>query len=128
MGYVGNSSQNTAVILRRSMAIGSYLSRQLRAFKGMQASEVECLLDDWIPMPGHRPSRSSWGEMDFGKLHAALLASGHITGKAPWPSLTESERAAEIERIEKKNDTTFASLKEVTARRAAAAEKPKAAG
>lgn len=119
LGYVGNANQNVAVILRRSMAVGAYLSRQLRAFKGMQATEIQCLLDDWMPMPGSRPSRSSWGEVDFGKLHAALLASGHISGTTPWPSLSEEERAAELERVEKMHGTTFASFKDLTARRAA---------
>ena len=120
LGYVGNAEQNVAIILRRSMAIGAYLSRQLRAFKGMQATEIQSLVDDWIPMPGHRPSRSSWGEVDFGKLHAALLASGHIKGTTPWPSLTEAERAAELVRVEKMHEATFASYKELAARRASA--------
>ena len=121
LGYVGNSSQNVAVVLRRSMAIGAYLSRQLQVFKGMQATEIECLLDDWIPMPGKRPSRSSWGEIDFGRLQAALLASGHITGTTPWPSLTEDERAAELERVGKMHETTMESFKEIQAKRQAKA-------
>lgn len=121
LGYVGNSSQNVAIVLRRTMTVGAYLSRQLRAFKGMQATEIQCLLDDWLPQPGSRPSRSSWGEVDFGSLHAALLASGHISGTTPWLSLTEEERSAELERVGKMHETTLASYKDLTARRAVAA-------
>ncbi len=128
LGYVGNSNQNVAVVLRRSMTIGAYLARQLQVFKGMQATEIECLLDDWIPMPGKRPSRSSWGEIDFGRLQAALLASGHITGTTPWPSLTEEERAAELERVGKMHETTMESFKEIQATRQAKAVRDDQAG
>lgn len=128
LGYVGNSSQNVAIVLRRSMMIGAYLSRQLQVFKGMQATEIECLLDDWIPMPGKRPSRSSWGEIDFGQLHAALLASGHIAGTTPWPNLTTEERAAELDRVGKMHETTMESFKEITAKRQAKAERDERVG
>lgn len=120
VGYVGNSDQNTAIILRRSLPIGGILTQQLRAFKGMKVADFDCLIDDWIPMPGHRPSRSSWGEVDFGKLHASLLESGHISGTTPWPSLTEEERAAELARVEKMHEASFASMKGLAARRAPA--------
>lgn len=112
LGYVGNSDQNTAIILRRSLNVGVFLSEQLRVFKGMRAQEYDFLLDDWFPMPGNRPSRSSWGEVDFTSLHAALLASGHISNPAPWPKLPEEERAAELARVEAMHGATFRSFKE----------------
>lgn len=112
LAYVGNASQNAAIILRRSLTIGFFLSRQLQIFKGMKAEEMNCLVDDWFPTPGHRPSRSSFGELDFGALHARLLASGHIKGKTPWPSLTADERAAELARIEAIHGATFRSYNE----------------
>ena len=124
LAYVGNANQNAAVILRRSMTIGLVLSRQLRIFKSMKAIEIDCLLDDWFPMPGHRPSRSSWGELDFGALHARLLASGHIKGRAPWPSLTGDERSAELARLEQVHGTTFRSYKEYLASQSLAKPNP----
>lgn len=115
LAYVGNANQSAAIILRRSMEIGAYLARQLQIFKGMKAEEIRCLVDDWFPLPGNRPSRSSWGELDFGALHAKLLASGHIKGTTPWPSLTEDERAAELARLELMHGTTFQSYKQYLA-------------
>lgn len=127
LAYVGNANQNAAVILRRSMTIGFFLSRQLQIFKGMKAIEIDCLLDDWFPTPGHRPSRSSFGELDFGALHARLLASGHIKGRAPWPSLTEDERAAELARVEQVHGTTFRSYKDYLASQSLAKPNPRGA-
>ena len=127
LAYVGNANQNAAVILRRSMTIGFFLSRQLQIFKGMKAIEIDCLLDDWFPTPGHRPSRSSFGELDFGALHARLLASGHIKGRAPWPSLTEDERAAELARVEQVHGTPFRSYKEYLASQSLAKPNPRGA-
>ncbi|ADO42234.1 conserved hypothetical protein [Ketogulonicigenium vulgare Y25] len=113
LGYVGHKDQSAAIILRRSMVIGDYLARQLQSFKGMDAYSIDCLLDDWILQPGSRPSRSSWGEIDFGALHAKLLASGHIQNPTPWPSLTQEERSAELERIEKMHEAKFRSYNEI---------------
>lgn len=107
LGYVGDSGQKAGVLTRRSMEIGSYLIKQLRAFKGMQATEINCLVNDWMPQPGSRPSRSSWGEADFPRMHAELLAAGLITNPTPWPALTRAERDAEIQRLEALHDTTF---------------------
>jgi hypothetical protein len=121
LGYVGNAGQNTAIILRRSLTVGSFLTQQLRIFKGMQVQDHDLLLDDWIPQPGNRPSRSTWGEIDFPALHARLLASGHVTNPTPWPSLTAEERAAELERVAKLHDTTVLSHREMLAARAAKA-------
>lgn len=107
LGYVGNSGQKAAVLTRRSMEIGAFLVRQLKVFKGMQASEINCLLNDWMPQPGSRPSRSSWGEVDFPRMHAELLVAGLISNPTPWPALTRAERDAEINRLEESHQTTF---------------------
>jgi hypothetical protein len=117
LGYVGDSGQSAAIILRRNMQVAKTLALQLSAFKGMKVNEIDCLLDDWYPLPGSRPSRTSWGEIDFGILHARLLASGHIQNPTPWPSLTEDERAAELQRLEGLHETQFRSYKEFLAAR-----------
>lgn len=111
LAYVGNSGQTTGILTRRSMEIGSYLARQLRIFKGMQATEINCLVNDWMPQPGGRPSRSSWGEADFPRLHAELLAAGLITNPTPWPALTRAERDVELARLEASHKTTFKPLR-----------------
>ena len=107
LGYVGDAGQKAAILTRRSMEIGAFLVRQLRLFKGMQAVEVNALVNDWMPQPGSRPSRSSWGEVDFPRMHAQLLAAGMIANPTPWPNLTPAERAAELSRLEKSHKTTF---------------------
>lgn len=122
VAYVGNSGQNTAVIMRRSQHGGVVLPQQLRVFTGMKATGIDVLVDDWFPTPGHRPSRSSWGEVDYPALHAQLLASGHISDPTPWPALTEEERAAELARLETVHGTTFRSFNEYRATTAKAAE------
>lgn len=107
LGYVGNAGQTAAILTRRSMEIGSYLARQLTGFKGMRATEINCLVNDWMPQPSARPSRSSWGEVDFPRLHAALLAAGLIQNPTPWPALTRAERDAELARLEATHKTSF---------------------
>lgn len=83
LGYAGDSGQKAAILTRRSMGIGTYLAEQLRAFKGMEAVEINTLINDWMPQPGRRPSRSSWGEVDFPQMHARLLAAGLIDDPEP---------------------------------------------
>lgn len=107
LGFVGDSGQRAGILTRRSMEIGSYLVRQLQVFKGMQATEINVLVNDWMPQPGSRPSRSSWGEADFPRMHAELLAAGLISNPTPWPALTRAERDAEIQRLEVSHDTSF---------------------
>lgn len=107
LGYVGDAGQKAAVLTRRSMEIGGFLVRQLQVFKNMQATEVNCLVNDWMPQPGSRPSRSSWGEVDFPRMHAQLLAAGMISNPTPWPALTRAERDAELTRLEETHETTF---------------------
>lgn len=107
LGYVGDAGQRVAVITRRSMPIGAYLVRQLTEFKGMAAVEVNALVNDWMPQPGGRPSRSSFGEVDFPRLHAGLLAAGLIHGRTPWPSLTRDERDADLARLAATHQTHF---------------------
>lgn len=107
LGYVGDAGQNTAILTRRSMDIGSYLVTQLRSFKSMKVSEVNALTNDWLPQPGSRPSRSSWGEVDFPTIHAALLQAGLIQNPTPWPNLTAEEHAQELARLTQSHKAAF---------------------
>lgn len=112
LGYAGDAGQKAAILTRRSMGIGTYLAEQLRAFKGMQAIEVNTLTNDWMPMPGRRPSRSSWGEVDFPQMHAQLLAAGLISNPKPWANLTPEEHAAELERLSTLHKAEFKPFRE----------------
>lgn len=107
LGYVGDSGQSAGILTRRSMEIGSYLVRQLDAFKNMKVAEINCLVNDWLPQPGGRPSRSSWGEADFTQMHARLLEAGLITNPEPWTPLTQAERDSELERLSETHQTAF---------------------
>lgn len=107
LGYVGSGHQRVAILSRRSMEISEYLVEQLRSFKGMQPKAIDALVNDWMPQPGNRPSRTSFGEADFGLLHARLLASGFIDNPTPWVSLTKEERATELAKLEATHETHF---------------------
>lgn len=113
LGYAGDAGQKAAILTRRSMGIGTYLAEQLRAFKGMQAVEIDTLVNDWMPQPGRRPSRSSWGEIDFPKMHAQLLAAGMISNPKPWSNLTDKEHASELERLSALHKTSFKPFREM---------------
>ena len=107
VGFVGNAHQRVVIVTRRSMEISDYLAVQLRAFKGMEVSIATCLLNDWMPQPGRRPSRTSFGEVDFPSLQAHLRAAGFIRDEAPWAALDDDERRAEIDRLSASHETTF---------------------
>ncbi|HRO14179.1 MAG TPA: glycosyltransferase family 61 protein [Paracoccus sp. (in: a-proteobacteria)] len=98
VGHVGNAGQKVAIITRRSTPVGSHLERQLREFKGMEATEINALVNDWVLQPGGRPGRSSFGEVDLAAIQSRLLDLGMIESAAPWANLTRQERDAEVAR------------------------------
>ncbi|MFL9503405.1 glycosyltransferase 61 family protein (plasmid) [Rhodopseudomonas palustris] len=107
LAYVCQPKLRAAILSRRSMEISEYLVEQLSVFKGANALAINALVNDWMPQPGNRPSRTSFGEVDFGLLHARLLGAGFINNPTPWVSLTEAERASELARLEASHDTSF---------------------
>ncbi len=114
VGYVGSADQRVAILGRRSMEISDYLARQLRQFKGMEAEVIDCLVNDWMPQPGRRPSRTSFGEADFAALHGRLRAAGFISDSTPWVSLNDEERAAELARLQETHQTEFLPFRDVS--------------
>ncbi len=99
LALVGDAGQNTGIIARRGGRLDDYFARQIRAFQGAEARGFDHLTRNWIEKTSNRPSRSSWGEVDFTALHASLLAAGLIHDPTPWPCLTEAEIEAELTRI-----------------------------
>jgi len=112
LAYVGNAAQRTAILTRRSMDFSPSFVRQLEAFKGITAFEVNTLVQDWVPGRAMRPGRGSFGEMDFPRTWKALRDRGMIKGDVPWPALTDEQREADLARINELHGTTFHPLTE----------------
>lgn len=107
LALVGDSGQKTGIVARRDGDLDQYFARQIRAFQGGEATAMNFLVRNWIEADATRPSRTSWGEVDFTALHGALLKAGLITNPTPWPRLTEDEIAEEVARIGAGAQTTF---------------------
>lgn len=107
LALVGDSGQKTGIVARRDGDLDQYFARQIRAFQGAEAWPMNFLIRNWIEADATRPSRTSWGEVDFTALHGALLKAGLITSPEPWPRLTEDEIAEEVARIGAGAQTAF---------------------
>lgn len=107
LALVGDKDQKTGIVARRDGDLDQYFARQIRAFQGAEATPMNFLTRNWIEADATRPSRTSWGEVDFTALHGALLAAGLISNPEPWPRLTEDEIAEEVARIGAGAQTTF---------------------
>ncbi|WP_244503590.1 glycosyltransferase family 61 protein [Shimia haliotis] len=112
LAYVGNASQKVGILTRRSMAFSADFVRHLKAFNNGVAFEVDALDRDWIPGRGLRPSRSSFGEMNFEKAWEVLHANGMVSVKTPWPALTDAQRQEDLDRIALLHDNSFHPLDE----------------
>ena len=107
LALVGDKDQKTGIVARRDGDLDQYFARQIRAFQGAEAWPMNFLIRNWIEADATRPSRTSWGEVDFTALHGALLKAGLIANPEPWPRLTEDEIAEEVARIGAGAQTTF---------------------
>ncbi|QYZ70167.1 glycosyltransferase family 61 protein [Neotabrizicola shimadae] len=107
LALVGDKEQKTGIVARRDGDLDQYFARQIRAFQGAEAWPMNFLIRNWIEADATRPSRTSWGEVDFTALHGALLKAGLIANPEPWPRLTEAEIAEEVARIGAGAQTTF---------------------
>jgi capsular polysaccharide biosynthesis protein len=99
LALVGNDRQQVGVIARRDGDLDKLFARQIRAFQGAEAHAFNHLRRNWIEDHATRPSRTSWGEVDFAALRDSLAGAELIGATAPWPALTEDDIAAEIARI-----------------------------
>lgn len=107
IGYVGNADQTVAILRRRSLEFGDLFARQLTGFKGIRCVGVDALKNDWLPANTNRPSRSSFGEIDFPRTWRALKEAGLIRGEIPWDPLTLEDRNRDLHRIEAMHDMAF---------------------
>ncbi len=95
-----------AVIARRP-AVAAQFALQFRAFCGIETVTIDALKCHWIPENNARPSRLSYGELDFGQVHAQLLEGGLITGSTPWPDIAEADRDAILADLKERQKIGF---------------------
>lgn len=107
LALVGDAGQKVGVIARRDGDLDQYFARQIRAFQGAEAHAINHLTRNWIEADATRPSRTSWGEVDFPALHRSLLEAGLISDPRPWAALTPDELADEVSRIGIGAQTSF---------------------
>ena len=107
LALVGNKDQKVGVIARRDGNLDQIFARQINAFQGSRATAINHLVRNWIEDHANRPSRTSWGEVDFAGVHADLKAAGLISGTVPWSRLTDDQIATEIARIGAAQDVGF---------------------
>lgn len=89
LALVGDSAQEIAVIARRTGDLDEIFARQIRAFTGARTHAINHLRRNWIEDHASRPSRTSWGEVDFPALGRSLREAGMIMG-GDLPALDEA--------------------------------------
>lgn len=96
---VCDANQKVACIARRSGNLDEIFARQLKAFQEIETTTISALVQDWIPERDNRPSRVSFGEVDFGVIYDRLLEGGFISGGERWQPFSDvdlSELMAEL--------------------------------
>lgn len=98
LALVGDAGQRVGVIARRDGDLDQVFARQIRAFQGAEAHAVNHLQRNWIEEAANRPSRTSWGEVDFSALGRSLRRAG-LVEHGDWAPLPEAEVLAQMERV-----------------------------
>lgn len=93
-GLVGDSDQKIACIARRAGNLDKIFARQFKAFKNVDVVTISALVQDWIPETDNRPSRVSFGEVDFGQMYDALKEGGFISGGTRWEPFSDEDHSA----------------------------------
>lgn len=107
LALVGNKDQKVGIIARRAGDLDKIFAQQIKAFKGAEAHAINALERNWIESHANRPSRTSWGEVNYPQIYQELKTAGLIDGDVPWPKLTEAQISGIVEEIGKGADTTF---------------------
>lgn len=106
LALVGDEEQNVGIIARRAGDLDEIFARQIRAFTGARAHAINHLRRNWIEGHANRPSRTSWGEVDFPALGRSLREAGLIAG-GNWPALDEAAIRAQMARVGETLGTGF---------------------
>lgn len=104
---VGDSGQKVACIARRAGDLDQYFARQFKAFQGIEATTISAIIRNWIPETDNRPSRVSFGEVDFSVVYERLKEAGFIYGVIPWAHFDETERSALLEQLATSQKVAF---------------------
>jgi hypothetical protein len=97
-GFVARPEQQCGVILRRSSTVFRSLAQQIESFSGRRPDIVSAIAADWVHELRGRPSRNSFGELDFPRLGAELARLGYLDpSQADWPAPAPDEFAADID-------------------------------
>ena len=107
IALVGNDTQKIGIIARRAGDLDKIFAQQIRAFKGADAHAFNALERNWIENHANRPSRTSWGEVNFPKLHEGLLAAGLISNPDPWPALNDHQIGELVDQVAEGVGTPF---------------------
>lgn len=94
-------------VLARRPDVAHQFELQFRAFCGIETVTIDALTAHWIPVNHARPSRMSFGEVDFAKLYAQLHAGGLVETAKPWPSMTEAQRHGIMTDLEERQRIGF---------------------
>jgi len=103
---VAKPTAKVAVLARRP-DIAEQFELPFRAFCGIETVTIDALRCHWIPVNNARPSRLSYGELDFGKLYRQLKAGGLIAAKKPWPEMTDADRKSVMDALEERQKIAF---------------------
>jgi capsular polysaccharide biosynthesis protein len=104
---VGDGEQKIACIARRAGDLDKIFARQFKAFQGNEVTTISALVQNWIPETDNRPSRVSFGEVDFSEIYTALKSGGFIEGDTPWKAFTDEDRAEMMAELEAHQKVAF---------------------
>lgn len=104
---VGDKDQKIACIARRAGNLDQIFARQFKAFQGSHVTTISALVQDWIPVNDNRPSRVSFGEVDFAAMYDALRSGGFISSDTPWKALDDDSRAGLLAELETHQKVAF---------------------
>jgi len=103
---VAKPTAKIAVMARRPN-VAEQFEIQFKAFCDIKTVTVNALKCHWIPVNHARPSRLSYGELDFAETYRSLKEGGLITSETPWPDMTEAQRADVMEVLEERQKIGF---------------------
>lgn len=99
-------STKIAVMARRPN-VAEQFEIQFKAFCNIDTVTINALKGHWIPVNNARPSRLSYGEIDFVETYRCLKEGGLITGGKPWPDMTDPERDEVMEALAERQKIGF---------------------
>ncbi len=99
-------SAKIAVLARRP-AVAEQFEIQFKAFCNIETVTIDAVKCHWIPENNARPSRLSYGELDFAAVFNQLKAGGLISGNTVWPDMTDIQRDAVMADLKERQKIGF---------------------